>query len=206
MTYRAFLDANVLVQSRVRDVLLTLADLGTFDPLWSERVLQEVSRNLPVTMAGGGKEALFRAMEAAFPEAMVSWPGVVDIEVRSSINLSDQHVVAAALWAGADALVTEDARLADECSDLVDVQLPGVFAAYAIDIDPMAAAAALVDMARRRWLDDESVASSEHVLDRLVAWMGRHGWAVAAPLIDAEPVRSGIDIALDEHLERARDG
>lgn len=43
----AVLDACVLVPIRLATTLLWLAEAGLFQPLWSERLLDEVERNLP---------------------------------------------------------------------------------------------------------------------------------------------------------------
>jgi hypothetical protein len=201
VTSRAFLDANVLVQSRVRDVLLTLADLGTYAPLWSEGVLDEVRRHLPATMSAHDGEALFQAMRRAFPEATVVWPGVVDPGLHAVINTSDHHVIAAALWARADVLLTEDKRLTAESASLLYVQTPDVFAAYAISVDPTVAAVSLVDMARRRWLPTADNGSAVEILDRLIAWMHRHRWAATASMLIADAVQNAIREAFDDHLE-----
>ena len=50
-----------------------------------------------------------------------------------------------------------------------------MFLAYAIDSSPQLAVAALIDMARRRWLRDPD-ASDEAVLDRLRTYFARVGW------------------------------
>lgn len=41
------LDANALVPIRLASTLLWLAEAGLFQPLWSNRILDEVERNLP---------------------------------------------------------------------------------------------------------------------------------------------------------------
>ena len=48
----ALLDACVLMPINLTDVLLRLAKAGTFRPLWSAEVLDEVRRNLPRASAG----------------------------------------------------------------------------------------------------------------------------------------------------------
>jgi hypothetical protein len=175
--FRVFVDANVLIPGRWRDVVLTLADAGLCDVLWSPLVLEEVRNHLPETMTPQDRAHLFETMDSAYPEASVAWPGAVDLAVRLQVNEKDRHVVAAALWGHADILLTDDGNLHDEllASGLMDAQRMPVFLAYAIDSSPQIAVAALIDMARRRWLRDPD-ATDEAVLDRLRAYFARISW------------------------------
>lgn len=177
MPFRAFVDADVLVQARCRDVVLTLAYAGIYDVLWSPLVLEEVERHLPDTMSPGDRVHLFETMNGAFPEASVSWPGAVDLDVRLQVNEKDRHVIAAALWGKADILLTDDGNLHDEviASQLLDSQRMPVFLAYAIDSSPQIAVAALIQMARWRWLGDANATDNE-VLARLRGYFARYGW------------------------------
>ena len=52
MPFSAVLDANTLYPFSLRDTLLRLAELELYTPLWSERILEEMRRNLverPIT-------------------------------------------------------------------------------------------------------------------------------------------------------------
>jgi hypothetical protein len=175
--FRVFVDANILVPGRWRDIVLTLADVGVCDVLWSPLVLDETARHLPEDMSTEDRDALFEAMTGAFPDALVAWPGAVDVDVRLAINEKDRHVVAAALWGHADILVTDDAGLHDEviASGLLDAQRMPAVLAYAIDSSLVDAVDALIDMARRRWLRDPE-ATDATVHERLITYFERHGW------------------------------
>lgn len=177
MPFRVFVDANILIPGRWRDIVLTLASAGLYDVLWSPLVLEETGRHLPATMSAADRERLFEAMDAAFPEASVSWPGAVDLDVRLQVNEKDRHVVAAALWGRADVLLTDDAVLRDEvvASGLLDAQALPVFLAYAIDSFRPVAVAALIAMARQRWLNDTDV-TDEDIRTRLCAYFAGNGW------------------------------
>ncbi|TFD51115.1 PIN domain-containing protein [Cryobacterium sp. Hh7] len=153
MAFRAFLDANVLVPARLRDVLLTLAEVGLYEPLWSLIALEETARHLPTAMSPEDRRHLFRLMNGAFPGALVAWPGAVDLDVRLQINEKDRHIVAAALWGNSDLILTDDGTFREELlkSGLVDAQSTPEFLAYAMDTDTKVARRALFAMARNRW-------------------------------------------------------
>jgi predicted nucleic acid-binding protein len=106
---RAVLDANVLFPTILRELLLEAAAEGGFEPVWSARILEEwarATRRLPE-----GAEATARIaigiMRAAWPEAEVE----VDEGALAFLSLpdpDDRHVLAAAIAAGAEVLVTSN--------------------------------------------------------------------------------------------------
>lgn len=105
------LDANVLYPFRTRDALLRFAEAGLFRARWSERIQAEwktaLLRSKPDTEAS--LDAQIAAMHRAFPEACVTGAeGLID-----SLNLpdpEDRHVLATAIRAGAEHIVTENLR------------------------------------------------------------------------------------------------
>lgn len=97
-------------------------------------------------------------------------------------NEKDHHVVMAALWARADAIVTEDRALGEEVGGLVDVQRLPEFVSYAVDVDAAAAVEVLLRMARA-WVREEAVEDSE-VWARLMGWMHRHDWTAATHILE----------------------
>lgn len=106
---RLLLDANVLLPSILRELLLGAAAEGRFVPLWSARILEEwarATRRLPE-----GAEAVARAeiaaLRSAWPEAEIA-PDP-DLEARLSLpDPHDIHVLAAAISGGADAILTRN--------------------------------------------------------------------------------------------------
>ncbi|GAB3042592.1 hypothetical protein GCM10027052_25860 [Parafrigoribacterium mesophilum] len=186
MQFRAFLDANVLVGARERDVLLTLGEADLFDPLWSGGAIEEMLRHLPTSMDVAARSALLDSMNRAFPEADVRWDHGVVVEVQQFINSKDHHIVASALWGHADVLVTNDAALRAEVerSGLIDPQASAEFVAYAIDVDVKAATEALVSMVRDRWMPGLTDLPDAAVLARLSSWMDRGGWRAAAGIVE----------------------
>ncbi len=106
---RVLIDANVLVPSVLREMVLGAAAAGGFAPLWSARILEEwarATRRLPE-----GAEAVARAeiaaMRDAWPEAEV--PVDPDLEAMLSLpDPDDRHVLAAAIVGRAEALLTRN--------------------------------------------------------------------------------------------------
>ncbi|MGY5885037.1 PIN domain-containing protein [Modestobacter lacusdianchii] len=116
MTAPVLLDACVLVPQRLSSLLLTLAEEGLFEPRWSERILAETERALTVKLGLSPDRAMRRltAMRQAFPEASVH--GFEHLEEGLSCHPKDRHVLAAAIAAGAEALVTANVRDFPEAS------------------------------------------------------------------------------------------
>lgn len=100
--------------SRARDVLLEVAGTGAYRPLWSDEILAELDRTLRMLLGKRGVSQdethacltrLFRQMETAFPDALVTdWESLA--ETVNLLDPGDQHVVAAARAGRADVIVT----------------------------------------------------------------------------------------------------
>ncbi|HEX9538893.1 MAG TPA: PIN domain-containing protein [Streptosporangiaceae bacterium] len=108
--YTAVLDACVLVPIVLADTLLRVAEKGLYRPLWSDRILVEAQQATEEIHPGIDVSKRFASMREAFSDALVTgWE-----ELEPGILLpdeDDQHVVAAAVRGGADAIIT--ANLAD---------------------------------------------------------------------------------------------
>lgn len=110
--FAAVLDACVMVPVAVCDTLLRLAEQQMFRPVWSERILREASHAIERIHPDLEQSAIERRvayMNESFPGAMVS--DFADIE--SGLELpdpDDRHVLAAALRAQTDAIVTANLR------------------------------------------------------------------------------------------------
>lgn len=100
------LDANVLVPIRLASTMLWLAEAGLFQLLWSDRILEEVERNLPklgVAPIHAARRVGFMR-EAFGAEALVDgFDGLIE---EVTCDPKDAHVLAAAVHDEADALVT----------------------------------------------------------------------------------------------------
>lgn len=109
---RLMLDACALVPSVLRRLLLAHAGADGFEPLWSERVLEEWARaaeRLRGPEGAGEARAAAAAMRAAHPRALVEgWEALED--PAGLPDAADAHVIAAARAGGADGVVTLNIR------------------------------------------------------------------------------------------------
>lgn len=110
--YVVVLDACVLMPILLVDLLLRLAeDPAVYSPRWSAEILAEVERNLrgPKFQLPPERAAYrLSQMKLAFPEAMVTGYGA--LVGRMENHPKDRHVLAAAVHAGADAILTSNSR------------------------------------------------------------------------------------------------
>ena len=106
---KLFLDTCVIYPDALRDILLGTAARGGFEPLWSDRVLEEWARAARKKGAEDQARLIAIAMRAQFPRAMVmGWEGVAARLVLPDPD--DEHVLAAAIVGHADAIVTFNAQ------------------------------------------------------------------------------------------------
>nr|WP_255553706.1 PIN domain-containing protein [Maritimibacter sp. DP1N21-5] len=105
------IDACVLYPTVMREVVLGAARAGIFQPLWSERILEEWAR--AAAKLGPGQEALARAevaaLVAAFPRASVQ-VRAGDMARLWLPDPNDVHVLAAAIAGSADVLLTMNVK------------------------------------------------------------------------------------------------
>lgn len=157
--FTATLDTSVLWPSLQRDLLLSLAIEGTYRPTWSSAILDElqfheeaklVKRGMPVAEAARRAATLIAAMRREFADAEVD--GWQPLEGTFGLpDPDDEHVLAAAVIAGAGAIVTEN--LKDFPADRI---LPGIqvlsareFAKNTVALNPRLALAAVHEIASR---------------------------------------------------------
>lgn len=106
---RAFLDANVFVATWTLDVLLTLADQGALEPVWSEEVLNEAREAVGRVHRTRNGVRYIAAAERAFPYAMAE-PEESDLDNVELPDPNDRHVVAAAFAGACDVVVTYNVK------------------------------------------------------------------------------------------------
>lgn len=93
------------------DTLLRLADVRLFRPVWSDAILDELTsslerRGVPADRATRRREVL----ESTFPEAdEPKWRDYVAL-VPNEVDTGDRHVVATALAAAAQVIVTDNLK------------------------------------------------------------------------------------------------
>jgi hypothetical protein len=97
--FKAILDACVIYPAPVRDILLSFAGEGLFQPKWTWEIQEEWIRNLLINRPDLSRiqlEALVQTMNTAFPDA-----NVLDYEDQIELielpDKDDRHVVAASL-------------------------------------------------------------------------------------------------------------
>ena len=109
-SFTVVLDACVLVPVTAADTLLRLAEREMYRPVWSERILEEAKMavaRLHPELSAEQIDHRFDCMDEAFEDASVSgWESLEGSMVLPDEN--DRHVVACALVAGADAIVTNN--------------------------------------------------------------------------------------------------
>ena len=105
---KVVLDACVIYPAPIRDLLLSLADVGLFKPFWSDEINLEWGRNLlikrpdisPIKIA-----ATVQAMNDSFPDANIKQ----DKSIISHLNLpdlNDLHVLATAISSDSSYIIT----------------------------------------------------------------------------------------------------
>jgi hypothetical protein len=137
--FPAVLDASVLFNRPVTDTLLRAAEYGLYRAHWSELILNEVTRNLIKKRNMNGIQAahLQEELTKAFPEAAVSVPDKLIEQMTNKEG--DRHVVAAAIVAHAQVIVTFNLKHFEQ-RDLypwnVEAQHPDLFLSHLFDLDP----------------------------------------------------------------------
>ncbi len=108
--FKVFIDACVLVNISVCDLLLRLAEHPRqYLPLWSDEVLTETRRaQAKLRWPSHLIESFEAALRSTFPEALVSGYEHLISEVTN--DPKDQHVLAAAIHARAEIILTFNLR------------------------------------------------------------------------------------------------
>lgn len=129
-------DANVLFPFTLRDTVLRAAAAGLFQLRWSKEILDETERNLVSTgtMPAEKGASLRRKMEEVFPEALVT--GYEPLIAALENDPKDRHVIAAAVKAGAQVLVTSNLKDFKPLPDGIEAQSPDDFLHNLFDLDP----------------------------------------------------------------------
>jgi predicted nucleic acid-binding protein len=109
VAFPALLDTCVLYPAYLCDTLLRLAEAEVYRPLWSADILIELRRN--VVEAGIPTDRIDRRiahMSRSFPDAMVT--GYEPLVDGMTNDPKDRHVLAAAVRANAEVIITFNVR------------------------------------------------------------------------------------------------
>lgn len=169
MAYVAVLDANVLHPHICVDLLLRLADKGLFRPVWSKAIIDELLTSLlERRLPRAAIERRIDKMLSSFEEAMVEGAERFDCVVPAEVDVGDAHVVAAAVAARADGIVTQNVRdFAPEVLATLGLELQSLdeFLVNQWTLGPEIVLAALSEMEADR---DRPPKTIDELLDALV--------------------------------------
>ncbi len=104
----ALLDACVLFPMYLRDTLLRCAEAGLLEPRWSASILDELRTALTRRVGAMAARRITVAISGAFPEAATPVPH--DLMARMTNDPGDHHVLAAAVAARAEVIITDNVR------------------------------------------------------------------------------------------------
>jgi hypothetical protein len=144
-------DACVLYPASIRDLLIRVARTGLFRARWTERILDECFRNIVAARPEleGKLDRTRRLMSEAIPDALVS--GYEGLAAMVALpDEDDRHVLAAAVRAGAQVIVTSNLKdfppAALEPFD-IEAQHPDAFVLHLLSLDAGAVARAVAAQA-----------------------------------------------------------
>ncbi|KIN66427.1 PIN 3 domain containing protein [Sulfitobacter noctilucicola] len=127
MVSRILIDACVLYPTVMREIVLGAARAGLFEPIWSERIIEEWARAAIKIGPTGEMQARseIALLHAAWPDA--SRPAAPHVAQRLWLpDENDIHVLAVAVDASADAIMTLNTKdfprgtLAEEGVERID--------------------------------------------------------------------------------------
>ena len=193
---RGVLDASVLYPEPLCSLLLWIAAQGALDPFWTERILDETSRNLLEERALSPEqwERLRAAMLASFPAAMLDQAAAAAIEHEMPNHEKDRHVLAAAVAGHVELVVTNNLKhfkQADLKGVGVHVLHPDQFLCELLDASPSFVMEALENHAAT--MRNPSQWSVAELLGRLTG-LG-HGDALAPRFAKAAATKLDIQMA-----------
>ncbi len=109
--YRVLIDACVLANHGVCDLLLQLAEKSRFIlPCWSAEILAEVRRTHLEKLGWPARlvDSFQEQVQRSFPEATIS--GYESLTAELSNDPKDRHVLAAAIRGGCDLILTSNLK------------------------------------------------------------------------------------------------
>lgn len=153
MAFVVVYDACVLHPAPLRDLLVRIALSGVVRARWTERILDECFDSIRARRPDLSVESLARTralMCAAVPDCLVTrYEGLE--EGLDLPDPKDRHVLAAAIRAGAQAIVTSNLRdFPDHVLERYDIEAkhPDEFVVDSIDIAPAVVVRCIAEQAR----------------------------------------------------------
>ncbi len=167
--FPAILDSCVLYPYELRCLLLEAAQEGLYRVHWSQRILDDTVRNLVKDgrIDPARAERLCSVMAAAFPEALIDPPQ--GLEAGMSCDPGDRHVLAAAVAAKAEVIVTHNIRhFPAESTESLGIQAvtPDQFLCNLLDLGEAAIHGCLKTMAEQQRNPSRSVETLLQILRR----------------------------------------
>lgn len=158
-TLTAVVDACVLCGPLKRQLVLGLAEAGLARVHWSAEILSETERTIDKIVARRGFEdsgaraaRTVELIDRAFPEATVAGLARYDDAIGNIPDDGDRHVIAAALKANVDVIVTENLRDFPRKAlsrHALQARSSDAFFAEAIDSNPRLACSAMHRLRQR---------------------------------------------------------
>lgn len=166
----ALLDANVLIPMALCDTLMRAAVEHLYHPLWSQQILDEVKRNLIGEGFATEERAARRIakMMESQPDAMVT--GYEDLMTAMMNQQKDRHVLAAAVRAEANVIVTLNLRDFPTRATAkygIQAQSPDAFLLRLYELEPETIKRILHAQAHDLTRHPAGMSPTEHVLNAL---------------------------------------
>jgi hypothetical protein len=171
MAFVVVYDACVLYPGPIRDLLLRIANTGIVRARWTERILEECFSNIAKDRPDLAIDALNRTrrlMCDAVPDCLVA--GYEHLEPALDLpDLDDRHVLAAAIRANAQAIVTFNLRdFPDHVLQRYDIEAkhPDDFVLESLDLAPGAIVECAVGQSRALQIPPVSLPELLNTLSR----------------------------------------
>ena len=139
MAFAALYDANVLIPHEIRDILMISATTRQYAVFWSEDILAEWRKN-HVGQTEDQWERIVGIMSELFPAACIARSRYERIIQSMTNHKGDRHVLAAAVVANADVIVTSNvSHFKPAALELfnMEAQLPDVFVRTQAALNPL---------------------------------------------------------------------
>jgi predicted nucleic acid-binding protein len=154
-------DANVLFPNTLRDLCIRIASVGLVQAKWTEQILDETMRSITARYPDTTPEKvnrLRRLISESVPDCLVTGhePLIDGLKLRDP---DDRHVLAAAIKAGAQVIVTADRDFTAEALAPwnIDAKSPDEFVLDQISIDLKLVYACAQDIAKSRKRPPETI-------------------------------------------------